>query len=141
MVNSVAPCSARYGTTAAEPSAGEIVCLPDALDKCRESEREKLIDKLSRLHSVSTKPSAKLKFLVTSRPYHDIESAFYGAIDDLHSISLPGEHESDIFSKELNLVIDHQIPRIRSALKFPLQSKAQNVLIEKLKSTPHRTYL
>ena len=106
-----------------------------------ESERKKLTTKLSRFHSDSTKPSAKLKFLVTSRPYDDIESTFYCVIDDMPSISLQSEHESDIISKDINLVIDHDIPRICSGRRTPFEPEVQNFLREKLKNMPHRTDL
>lgn len=126
---------------ASDPEAGEIVCILDALDECKESAREELIKKLGDFYSVKNKKITKLKFLVISRPYFDIETALHRAIDDVSSIWLRGDYESEKISKEINLVIDDQIPRISSARNHPFEPAVQSALIEKLKSMPHRTYL
>ncbi|KAI9672821.1 MAG: hypothetical protein M1831_000257 [Alyxoria varia] len=126
---------------AADPSAGDIICLLDALDECDGEERKPLIEKLGQLHSNSTESRIKLKFLVTSRPYHDIASTFYRGIDDLSSINLQGEYESDTISKEIGLVIDHEVPKIARARRYRLEPEVVSALIDKLKSMPHQTYL
>jgi hypothetical protein len=126
---------------AADPEAGQIICLLDALDECKESARKDLIAKLSNLHSTQTETYTKLKFLVTSRPYSDIERAFRKNTKDMSSISLKGEEESEKISKEINLVIEDQIPRISGTFEYPLKLEVQKALVKHLKSMKNRTYL
>ena len=126
---------------AADLEAGQIICLLDALDECKESARKDLIAKLSNLHSTQTETYTKLKFLVTSRPYSDIERAFRKNTKDMSSISLKGEEESEKISKEINRVIEDQIPRISGTFEYPLKLEVQKALVEHLKSMKNRTYL
>lgn len=59
--------------------AGEIICVLDALDECEEDSRLEFIDKLKEFYFQSERRlihSSKLKFLVTSRPYSDLENSF-----------------------------------------------------------------
>jgi hypothetical protein len=126
---------------AADPEAGEIVCVLDALDECKELEKGRLIERLCGFYSTQIKTNTRLKFLITSRPYFDIETAFGEKIEDLTSIRLEGERESKKISEEIDLVIDNVIPRISRARKYPLKLEVQNALVEHLKSIPHRTYL
>lgn len=60
---------------------GEIVCILDALDECEKKSRKELIDKLKDLYCQPyhiSHSSSRLKFLITSRPYDDLE-AYFGA--------------------------------------------------------------
>lgn len=59
---------------AMDESAGEIVCVLDALDEYAESERSQLIGKLHRLYI--KEPDFNLKFLVTSRSIYEIRDSF-----------------------------------------------------------------
>ncbi|KAI9891137.1 MAG: hypothetical protein M1814_002980 [Vezdaea aestivalis] len=126
-----------------DPLAGEVICLLDALDECKQSERQNLIMNLSQLFEVRSEFEVpkSLKFIVTSRPYHDIESKLCQLIDDMPSISLRGEFESEKIRKEINLVIDFQIPLLSRARRFPFQPAVQSELVRKLKSFTNRTYL
>ena len=127
--------------SAADPDAGEIICILDALDECQESDRADMIHHLSRYHESRSATNAKLKFLVTSRPYSDVERSFYERIRSLPSISLRGEHESEKIREEINKVIEYQIPRISCARQYPLHPEVQVSLITYLTNIPHRTYL
>ena len=124
-----------------DSEAGEIVCVLDALDECRELDRKTLICKLGDFYADSGWATSRLKFLMTSRPYSDIESAFGYEIDCMESISLRGEYETEKISKEINMVIDERIPRICKARRHPLPETLQVMLKEKLKEIPNRTYL
>ena len=126
---------------AADPRAGDIMCVLDALDECQESTRENLIAWMGNFYSARNQIVTRMKFLVTSRPYYDIEGAFNSAVKDLSSISLRGKEESEKISKEINLVIDDVIPRISSERRYPLEPKVQSGLIDHLKSVGYRTYL
>lgn len=127
--------------SATDSEAGEIICVLDALDECSKAAREELIQRMSRFYSSRDKRQTKLKFLATSRPYYDIERAFHREIEDMTLISLRGEDESETISREIDLVIDEQLPRICGARRPPLEPKVQNVLISCLKNFEHRTYL
>lgn len=64
--------------SAEDSAAGEVICVFDALDECEESARNQLIKKLVHFFSqeISQHSSLRLKFLVTSRPYDDLELQF-----------------------------------------------------------------
>lgn len=125
--------------SAADTEAGEIICVLDALDECGEAAREELIQELGCFHSSRNKLETKLKFLVTSRPYIDIERAFFSNAEDITLIS--AEDESEKISKEIDLVISVQVPRICGARKPPLATDVQQALVSCLKMAEHRTYL
>ena len=81
---------------------------------------------------------------MTSRPYADIERGFYwGSAEGTEAtcISLRGENESDQISKEIDIVIDDQLPRIASARRPRLDPEVLSRLTIHLKMTPHRIYL
>ena len=125
---------------AADPQVGKIVCVLDAIDECREQARE-LIQQLSRFYSSPNKLQTRLKFLVTSRPYVDIERAFHSQIEDIASINLRGEDESEKISKEIDLVICERVPQICHARRPPISPEVQEALISCLMKFEHRTYL
>ena len=127
--------------SAADPAAGEIVCVLDALDECREEARKELIQTLTNFYSSQHKARTHLKFLATSRPYADIERAFHRGIKDMTSIRLRGEDESKQISKEIDLVINIRVPHICGAREPPFDIDVQQFLISGLKSFDNRTYL
>lgn len=123
---------------AADSDAGEIICLLDALDECEKVGRIKLIENLQAFYSNRMKSNARLKFLVTSRPYiHTLEprSLTHG----LPTISLAGGEETESISPEIDLVICAEVPII--AHRFNLDPTAQEFLKQKLLSKSNRTYL
>ena len=124
---------------ASDPQAGEIVCLFDALDECQELARDNLIRWMGNFFSTRDRNIARLKFLVTSRPYFEIEGTFTRVIDDISSISLRGEEESEKISEEINLVIDDRVTSICRKRKFA--PKVRKVLIKHLQDMKQRTYL
>ena len=126
---------------AADPQAGEIICVLDALDECREQAREELIQQLSRFYSSPNKLQTRLKFLATSRPYVDIERTFHREIDNIASINLRGEEESEKISEEIDLVIGERVPEICRARRPPISPEVQHDLISCLREFEHRTYL
>lgn len=124
-------------TAAADPSAGNVVCVLDALDECQTTDRARLADFLNRFYTDSrqgvdeTERRCRLWFLVTTRPYFHITSAF----DDPPTIRLRGENENETISHEINLVIKVQVSELR------LDRDSQMALENKLFSMTHRTYL
>jgi hypothetical protein len=125
---------------ASDPHAGEIICVLDALDECEEENRYLLIDALKGFYGGRVgKESRLLKFLVTSRPYTDIQRRFTALTDAFPTVHLKGEHESKAISKEINLVICKVVPEIARELKLSADTEAQ--LRDRLLEVPNRTYL
>ncbi|KAH6705269.1 hypothetical protein BKA61DRAFT_146641 [Leptodontidium sp. MPI-SDFR-AT-0119] len=123
----------------ADTNAGPVICVFDALDECEPSERKLLIKYISSFHRASIATSSKLKLIVTSRPFHELEIEF--KVDDLPSIHLEGNEMSERISKEVDLVISHEISRISDARRPPLDGKTKAGLIQHLKDQNNRTYL
>ena len=101
-----------------DPEAGEIVCILDALDECEKNARDKLLSSLvdfySRMQN-SKESNVRLKFLITSRPYYEIESKLFRLKDSANYARLDSETESDKISREINLVIDSQSLKLHSS--------------------------
>src|SRR5262249_46254453 len=124
-----------------DPKAGEVVCILDALDECAESGRYQIIDALSAFYKQSTsrRSSSQLKFLVTSRPYYDIERRFANLIRNFPTIRLQGEKESETISHEINIVIKSKVSELGKELE--LDNSEQSTLEDELLGMMHRTYL
>ena len=125
--------------SAQDSTAGKIICVLDALDECEENARDQLIRKLVDFVSKETyqHPSVKLKFLVTSRPYDDLEHKFEKLSAVSTYIHFDGDDKSQRIAEEINLVIDAKIPHITGG--FDLQER--NHICKRLKETENRTYL
>lgn len=118
-----------------DPRAGRIYCVLDALDECVEEDRRTL---LSTLECAFTEPEnseleGNVKFLVTSRPYQDIERQLF------FLIRLEGEKETETIKKEIDRVIKHKVPELSKRLR--LDQRQESLLQAKLLSVEHRTYL
>jgi ankyrin repeat protein len=127
---------------AADPAAGHVVCILDALDECQERDRYILIDLLKKFYSHSSTTARRrssLKFLVTSRPYYGIEIRFQELVDKVPTVRLAGEEESLAISKEIRLVIRTKVAQIASERRWTTQ--VRDLLTAKLTGIPNRTYL
>lgn len=127
---------------AAEDSkAGEIICILDGLDECPKSERYQLIKALTTFYkkSVFQERKSRLKFLITSRPYLDIERQFTELNQDFPEIRLSGENESESISREIDMVIRSKLQRLSTALSLTVEERS--TLEKELLSMPQRTYL
>lgn len=116
------------------PEAGEVVCILDALDECEERDKETLISSLNGLYASQESFEGRLKFLITSRPYYDIEESF-----DQNTLRLAGEDESDTIKYEIDLVIKERVSKIASRKR--LDPKTRAALQDRLLQTENRTYL
>ncbi|MCJ1353255.1 MAG: hypothetical protein MMC33_003240 [Icmadophila ericetorum] len=130
--------------TAEDPSSREIICVLDALDECRGDSRKALSAKLTELYTSSFRGSISsgkpiLKFLVTSRPDFSIVREFKNLTNTLSEVRLRGEEESEKVSREIGLVIHHQVEELGS--KMDLSESDKSHLRDNLCNTPHRTYL
>jgi len=124
---------------AADSAAGEVVCVLDALDECEESERNILIEVLGTFYSHGEKMRTKMKFLLTSRPYSEIETRLRFTSQNVPSITLRGDQESEKIGREIDLVIDDRIPKICEAQGLNKLVRAQ--LARHLKMKENKTYL
>lgn len=116
------------------PEAGKVICVLDALDECEENGKQALIKSLNSFYGTQGQSNCQLKFLVTSRPYYDIEELF-----DEFTIRLAGEDESELIKKEIDLVIVDSVAQLASRKKF--DHKTQMFLQDRLLRTENRTYL
>jgi ankyrin repeat domain-containing protein 50 len=118
--------------------AGEVICILDALDECNAKSRQTLIGQLNDFYSQPSYPS-KLKFLITGRPYPDLEAAFQrfsGVAAYLHTDG-DSDAKSEQVSREINLVIDARLHEI--TLNFEDEDRLE--ISKALKDMKNRTYL
>lgn len=122
---------------AGSSDTGEVVVILDALDECEKNSRDQLIDKLKDFyrdqHNLS---KTKLKFLITSRPYGDIEK-YFGGFPGTNYLRFEGDDKSADISREIDLVIDERVNHVASHLAADDQRK----LSDHLKGMENRTYL
>ncbi|KAJ5710483.1 hypothetical protein N7488_004639 [Penicillium malachiteum] len=125
-------------SVASDPAIWDVICILDALDECQQLDRDTLILRLKQFHEKFAekwnKSGYSLKFLVTSRPYGDIQRGFGGK-----TIWLAGEKESTIISQEIALVMDKEIDQIAS--EGNLSAETRERLKLRLARTPNRSYL
>jgi ankyrin repeat protein len=121
---------------ASDSKAGEVVCVLDGLDECAEAERYQIIDTLSTYYKQS---GNQLKFLITSRPYYDIERKFANLIRRFPTIRLRGERESETIGHEIDIVIRSTVLELGEELG--LDDSEQSILRDELLAMENRTYL
>ena len=128
---------------ATAPESHDVTCVLDALDECREADRHWLIDRLAGFYtnipSLTNVRRGRLKFLVTSRPYDDIQSKFQEIPPDLPAIRLQGEYENDQISHEIDLVIPTRMNKLAASLNMKPRIKEQLETV--MLSMKNRTYL
>jgi ankyrin repeat protein len=118
------------------------ICVLDALDECRDRDRSDIIAKLARFHEDAASHSPHrswLKFIVTSRPYDDIQRRFEQIPPSLPAIRLRGEMENDQIHAEINSVIHVQV--LHLAKDLGLHESTSSRLEQTLLAMEHRTYL
>ncbi|KAH7124515.1 hypothetical protein EDB81DRAFT_600754, partial [Dactylonectria macrodidyma] len=125
-------------------NAGELVCVLDAFDECEDQERLKLAQALRKFYDPEndTKNNVNLKFLVTSRPYNKIGQGFQPLnILGLPVIHLKGEADAEIskIAREIDIYIEDRVSRIRASLY--LKPDEEQLLLQRLRRIPNRTYL
>ncbi|KAF7941863.1 uncharacterized protein EAE97_006700 [Botrytis byssoidea] len=78
-----------------DPAAGDIICVIDALDECDSGYdmREQFIQRIRML--VYENQPCRMNFVVTSRPYSEIEGIFSGMNQNFSIIRIAGEMESE----------------------------------------------
>jgi hypothetical protein len=127
-------------SAAKDKSAGEIVCLLDAIDECEDHGRSQLAQALCKLYGETS--NFNLKFLLTSRPYGGIRQGFQPLeIPGLPVIYLSGESDVEMekISREIDVFIKARVRNIGARLK--LRDDEQDLLLRELMSISNRTYL
>ena len=123
---------------AAEKGCGDLICVFDGLDECNERSRKELIAKLSNFYLQNDKcKSHKLKVLITSRPYDDIEALMKQFSQHAAYVRLDGGDKTDQISEEINLVIDAKVDEFARNFEANDRRKIAN----HLKHMGTRTYL
>jgi len=121
-------------------SRKKIICVLDALDECSDADREQLIEMLCDFHQADVVAHANpLKFLVTSRPYDDVQQGFDRLQSSASEIRLRGEDENKEINREINMVIENKVGAL--ATEYRLSEDSQYVLWSHLMHMEHRTYL
>ncbi|KAK8078324.1 hypothetical protein PG996_004494 [Apiospora saccharicola] len=122
-----------------DPKAGQVICVFDALDECRNDDRRRLASFVRELFGISFPQGTAFKLVMTSRPYETITSSFGNLHEDFPTIRIPGESELAVISNEINLVIKHRVKIFSKEcnLKATLTAHMEQRLLE----IPHRTYL
>ncbi|PYH64102.1 sex-determining protein fem-1 [Aspergillus vadensis CBS 113365] len=125
-------------SVSAQATAGEIICVLDALDECRD--RDELIEAVSMFYQGLYK-DRKLKFLMTSRPYPHIEHQFRELETELPIIHLSGNGEEEVqqVSREIDLVISKRVSDI--GIQRLLGKDECDFLEQQLTAVENRTYL
>ena len=130
-----------FTAAATDPTAGDIICVLDALDECNDQDQSRLIECLEDfyLRQQTSSSASRLKFLITSRPYFEIRRRFDRVLEASNNIELAGNDESASIKKEIDLVIKHQVANLKRDLR--LAQKVSDHLQTRLLETEHRTYL
>ncbi|KAJ5216887.1 hypothetical protein N7468_009895 [Penicillium chermesinum] len=130
-----------FTTAVLSDESCKTICLFDALDECREVDQNRLIKKLQSFHRLprSQRQKTWLKFLVTSRPYDDIQKRFREITDSFPHLHLKGEEENDQIHQEINLVVKVRVRELAegAALSHDTEQRLEQQLLQ----MEHRTYL
>jgi hypothetical protein len=115
-----------------QEDAGEIICVLDALDECEK--RKEMIDALVQYYAEPKRQSrslSRLKFLITSRPYDDLEEGFKNISKLGTYMHFGGDDKSDAISTEINLVIDAKLQQIAGSFSNEDREQISNRLKSK----------
>ena len=126
-----------------DPEAGTTICVLDAIDECSEVTRNILIKRLAKYYS-ERQSTAKLHFLVTSRPNTPIGDQFWQHGIDPASIQLMGEDEAEIeaIRVEIGLVIEEKVKHFNDLRRRKgIDDDAHIEILECLNGVENRTYL
>ncbi|KXH47426.1 hypothetical protein CSIM01_05363 [Colletotrichum simmondsii] len=118
----------------------ELICLFDALDECNAQDCRQITSALSKFYMKPTEGS-RLKFIITSRPYIQIQRSLQRLETSIPTIHLRGDDESQLkkISGEIDIVIRH---RVKSIAEVQLLEPHEIELLEQsLSNSDHRTYL
>ncbi|KAJ5654822.1 hypothetical protein N7490_001825 [Penicillium lividum] len=130
-----------FTTAVLSDGSYKTICIFDALDECHENDRNRLIEKLQSFHRLPHPQTQDtwLKYLVTSRPYGDIQNNFRAITDYFPHLHLEGEKENDQIHQEIDLVVKMRVKELAERAK--LSRETEQRLEQQLLQMEHRTYL
>ncbi|KAH7066360.1 hypothetical protein BKA63DRAFT_546887 [Paraphoma chrysanthemicola] len=126
LVNSKISLWTVFGNAVRDPTAGSITI-------------EGLMHNIESQIRKYESSGAKVKFLLTSRPYEHIISELYSLSAAYPRIHIPGEDESETISQEVNCVIKYRVDQFIK--KQGLSDAIKTTLEDRLLHQEHRTYL
>ncbi|OPB41799.1 hypothetical protein A0O28_0103590 [Trichoderma guizhouense] len=117
------------------------ICVFDALDECRPSDEAKLIKLLANFYTQSQSLNRPnwIKFLVTSRPYLEIQEGFHSATKSFPRIHIRGEEENEQIHDEINLIVGLRVRELGHI--EGLETQTLQRIEKQLLQMEHRTYL
>ncbi|KIH87757.1 hypothetical protein SPBR_04625 [Sporothrix brasiliensis 5110] len=121
-----------------------VLCVLDAFDECNLTDQRTLAKALGDFYAgpLSHNSNVVLKFLVTSRPYRNIEQEFrYNSKPNLSFVRLSGESPDEVakIQNEIGIYIQAKLDDI--AHEHDLSAAEKKHLHDKVLQIPHRTYL
>ncbi|KAE8334741.1 hypothetical protein BDV24DRAFT_169894 [Aspergillus arachidicola] len=123
-----------------DPNSLKTICVLDALDECRPEDVKLLIQWLKYFHDQTSSTQKNwLKFLITSRPYDDIQNDFKSITDLFPHIHLRGEQENDQIHQEIDLVVKAKVKELAKTTGLP--ADVEKRVLDQLLQMQHRTYL
>ena len=128
-----------FAAVAADPAAGNIVCVIDALDECEESSRNQLlrwfVPYLTDRPASTSSDSPTLRVLMTSRPYESIERIFHRA----SNVRLKAEDETESISADITAVIKQRLDDLEATTGCSKDTRTK--IEQKLVANADRTFL
>lgn len=117
------------------------ICIMDALDECQRHGQIQLIEMLQNFYSRSrlVQRHSWLKFLITSRPYSEIQEDFREATKSFPHIHVCGEKMNEQIHTEINSVVKSRVADL--AESEGLSETTRQRLEDQLLRMEHRTYL
>jgi hypothetical protein len=113
----------------------------DALDECHPDDQKQLIWRLEGFYNRIDSSNFEnwLKFLITSRPYDEVEDRFKPITDFFPYIHLKGEEQNYQIREEVNLVVRIRVKELAETAL--LSSDVQQRLEHQFLQREHRPYL
>ena len=119
---------------AEDSAAGDIVCVLDGLDECDQSELPLLTEKIQGfLQKCQQNNKARLKFIMTGRPYSYIRSNL------VQVVNLDADIESESIRQEIDQVIRQDVGKLVAEKEFSVEMR--DLIVERLLEMDNRTYL
>lgn len=118
-------------------TGGDIICVLDALDECQIEDRDRFVSRLDQFHAEKRSCSTNLRFLITSRPYDDIEMSFMPFLNRTEYFRFDADEHYGEISQDISLVIDDRMESFASTLDEADRQK----IADELKSRGTNTYL
>lgn len=126
-----------------------VVCILDAFDEGSDDwETKRFVDELVSFYKKYDAPSSnhrsnsqRLKFIVTSRPYHEVEMAFdkLAKLGGRTRLCANEDNNPQCIRSEIDLVIENEVSMLRA--KLGLREEVADILQSHLTKMENRTYL